>query len=323
MHQCMEQPPNYLIEADWKLVRAFVAVMRTGTLTKAAFELKTTQPTIGRQIRALETLAGESYFRRRGNRLEPTDRAHAMYAVAADVEASLTGLARTMTAPASGERRIVRVTSSVNLATNLVPRLLAQLAPLYADLSFEVSATDAVENLLRRDADIAIRLTRPSQSGLVALKVGELPIGLYASRSYIERMGLPNSIEALLEHRFVADTAGQDVRDGAKRLGLNSDKMMFALCSASPLVRFGAVQAGMGIGAAVRLMADAQPNLTRILPQIDVASLPVWLVAHDDLHRSNTLRRVFDGLRELLSNELTTAKRNLPHNSDEVPSDRP
>jgi DNA-binding transcriptional LysR family regulator len=272
-----------LLDADWKLVRAFVAVMRTGTLTKAAAELKTTQPTVGRQIRELETRAGESYFRRRGNRLEPTDRAQAMYAVAADVEALLTGLARTMTAPAVGEQTVIRVTSSVNLATNLVPRLLAQINKLYPNLTFEVSATDAVENLLRRDADIAIRLTRPLQGGLVAQEVGALPIGLYASWSYVERKGHPNSIEELPEHRFVADIGGRDVREGAKRLGLDPDKLKFALCSASPLVRFGALRAGIGIGAAVRSIADAYSDLTRILPQIEVATLPVWLVAHDDL----------------------------------------
>jgi DNA-binding transcriptional LysR family regulator len=125
-------------------------------------------------------------------------------------------------------------------------------------------------------------------------------IALYAARSYVAQHGQPNSIAEFPDHAFLANETASDVRNGASALGLDPDALRIVLCSENSSVRHAALRAGMGIGASFCWLGDRDPNLIRILPDVTVATLPVWLVAHEDLQRSHALRRVFDGLRRLL-----------------------
>jgi DNA-binding transcriptional LysR family regulator len=305
MHPCMERSgiPG-LPEADWRLIRAFVAVMRTGTLTQAAAQIGATQPTLGRQIRELERRAGEPFFLRRGKRLEPTDRARHLYDQACDIEVAVTGLARAFAAPANDTRTSVRITTSVIFATVLLPKLLQSMLPALPGIDFEIAASDSIENLLRRDADIAIRFVRPTQGQLIASRVTDVDIALYASKGYVAEHGLPHSITDLLQHSFVGNQTGADIRGGAAALGLDPAAIRIVLRSDNSKVRHAALREGMGIGAAFRLLGDREPDLVRVLPEVTVGTLPVWLVAHDDLRRSDALRRVYDALRLRLSDAL-------------------
>jgi DNA-binding transcriptional LysR family regulator len=297
IHQCMNfSPITDLPEADWRLIRAFVAVMRTGTLTKAASIIGTTQPTVGRQIRELERRAGEPFFLRKGKKLEPTARAHLVYAQANDVEIAVTGLARTIAAADLDVCKLVRITTSVIFATELLPSLLLSVLQSLPDVDLVIIASDSIENLLRRDADIAIRFVRPTQSQLIAKRLSDVNMGLYAAQSYVAQHGLPLSVAELPGHAFIGNENASDIRNGAAVLGLNPQAMRIILRSESSNVRYAALCAGVGIGAAWRWLGDRNPNLVQVLPNVSVATDPVWLVAHEDIYRSQSLRQVFDGL---------------------------
>jgi DNA-binding transcriptional LysR family regulator len=294
-------------EADWKLVRAFLAVMQTGNLTRAALQLGTTQPTVGRQIRELERLSGEVYFLRRGNRLEPTERAEAMFARARGVEASVTGLARALARPADAETATVRITSSSIFGVELLPRLLAGLLEAAPGVTFELHATDEVHDLLRRDADIAIRLFDPRQADLIARRVGVVTVGLYASTAYLDRHGRPTHLGDLAGHSLVASASGQEERLAAEAARVEIRPEHMRVRTDSFLVRNASIRAGLGIGPCHNWLAAELPDIERVLPGVDVGALPLWLVAHEDLRRSRNLRRVFDALLAALAERFSAA----------------
>ena len=285
-------------EADWRLVRSFVAVMKAGTLTGAARALGTTQPTVGRHVRELERLAGETYFLRRGNRLEPTDHARAMLARAFDVEGAVTVLARELAQPTRA-RATVRLTTSTTFGTHLVPRLLPGLLAAASGVEVEIAATDDVQDLHRRDADLAVRLVAPVQPDLIARRVGTVVVGLYATRGYLDRHGRPGTPAGLRDHAVIASRDGAEVRTLAERLGFPFPQRL-PVRSDEFVVRHGLLLAGLGVGACQDWLAALSPELERVLPGIEAARLPVWLVAHEDLRRSRSLRLVHDALLEEL-----------------------
>lgn len=285
-------------EAGWRLVRSFVAVMKAGTLTGAARLLGTTQPTVGRHVRELERLAGETYFLRRGNRLEATDHARAMFSRALDVEGAVTALARELAEPMRS-RATVRLTTSTVFGTHLLPRLLPALLARASGVEIEIIATDAVQDLHRRDADIAVRFVAPTQPDLIARRVGFVALGLYATRAYLDRHGRPSTPADLSRHVLIASRDGAEVRTVAERLGVLPPERL-PVRSDEFLVRHGLVRSGLGIGACQDWLAALAPELERVLPGVEAARLPVWLVAHEDLRRSRSLRLVHDALAEEL-----------------------
>lgn len=295
----MASRDNPSTEAGWQLIRSFVAVMKAGTLTAAARLLGTTQPTVGRHVRELERLAGETYFLRRGNRLEPTDHAQAMFARALDVEGTVTALARELAQPTRAQAT-VRLTTSMVFGTYLLPRLLPALLARAPGVEVEVIATDVVQDLYRRDADIAVRLIAPTQPNLIARRVGSVALGLYATRAYLDHHGRPATPAELRDHVLIASRNGLEVRTVAERLGLVPPPAHLPIRSDEMLVRDGLMRAGLGIGACQHWLAALAPDLERVLPEIDVARLPVWLVAHEDLRRSRSLKLIHKALAEEL-----------------------
>lgn len=287
-------------EADWRLVRAFVAVMQAGTLTGAARLLGTTQPTVGRQIRELEQLAGETYFLRCGSRLEPTEHAQMLFARALDVERAVTALARSLAQPHTSHSK-VRITTSEIFGTQLLPRLIPSLLSKVPDVEIEVTATDRVQDLHRRDADLAIRFVAPTQPDLIARQVGEVALGLYATPSYLDQHGRPRTPQDLVEHNLISSRDGSEIRTVAKRLGLDPLPNRMPVRSDDLLVRESFVRAGLGIGACHNWLAATVPGLERVLPDLDVVRLPVWLVAHEDLRRSRSMKALHDALADELA----------------------
>ncbi|WP_162242183.1 MULTISPECIES: LysR family transcriptional regulator [unclassified Rhizobium] len=297
MHGCMETVPLSPLEADWRLVRAFVAVMQAGTLTGAARQLGTTQPTVGRQIRALERMAGETYFLRRGVRLEPTDHAQVLFARALDVERAVTTLARSLATPQTSRSK-VRITTSEIFGTQLMPLLIPTLLAKVPGVEIEVIATDRLQDLHRRDADLAIRFVAPLQPELIARQVGEVSLGLYATPGYLDQHGRPRSPADLRDHTLISSRDGTEVRTVARRLGLDLRPDSMPVRSDELLVRDSFIRAGLGIGACHTWLATLVPGLERVLPDLDVIRLPVWLVAHEDLRRSRSLRLLHDALAD-------------------------
>lgn len=296
---------------EWPWLRSFVAVMNAGSLTAAAYALRTTQPTVGRHIRSLERQIGETLFDRTPDGFKPTSRATALYERAAAVEQAVTGLATSLSSGTAELSGLVRVTTSQIFAIELLPHLLSDLLVRHPRLQVEVIASDEVRNLLRREADVAVRFVRPVQPNVIATAAGEASFGLFAHRDYLARAGKPRTARDLRSqgHRLIGFEDAQATVDAVKRLGGDADAAQVQLRSDTFLVHVSALRAGCGIGACQLWLAARYPELERVLPDVDVSRIPIWIAAHEDLHRSRRIRAVFDHLTDRLRQEFPSGAR--------------
>lgn len=302
MHKRMDT--RMLVEGvDWSLIRAFVEVVRTGSLSAAARNLGQTQPTLGRQMRRLEELSGEPLFLRTGRELVPTDRARTLYESAGALESEMTALARAFAAGVNGPG-VVRIAASELFASRALPDLIRPILAEDPLLELEILAADRLEDLVRRDADIALRFVRPVQPELIAVKVADLPLGLYVARSLLEGRPAPRSLDDLSGWPWVSSRDGHEIIETAAELGHHVERRQLRVRSDSTLMWLSAVEAGLGVGAAPTWLGDNHCGLQRILPDFSPKALPLWLVANEDLHRSPRIRFVFDRLRDNLKRAL-------------------
>jgi DNA-binding transcriptional LysR family regulator len=283
---------------DWNLLRSFVAVVETGSLSQAAAQLDITQPSISRHMRELERLLGETLFDRRPSGMVAQGRALALYDTVRgmqDLARRAEGLMGDVPERIAG---LVRITTSVPFAVHVLPPWLTGLMHAQPELQIELRATQEIENLLRRDADIAVRFARPVQEGVIAQRVGQVFVGLYVSTAYAASHGVPATLPQAMSHLLIG---GGDIptRMGPSGVQLPRD-INFRFRTESELARLAAVEAGMGIGPVLVNIAQTQPDLRRVLADQVSIPLEIWLCGHDDLRRSARIRRVYDYLCERL-----------------------
>jgi DNA-binding transcriptional LysR family regulator len=205
----------------------------------------------------------------------------------------------------------VRISASELTAIHLLPPILTQIHTQYADIEFEVVASNDVSNLLNREADIAIRMVAPQQGELVTRKVSQLEVGIYAHKRYLRKHGTPKTLDELLK----CDLIGYD-RDGALRRGLVAagapkNALRFTFRSDNHEVCWQMVREGYGCGFITSMVAATDSNLVRLLPQAPVPSLPVWLTVHREVRSSRRLRIVFDALAIELKKLASPTKQSL------------
>jgi DNA-binding transcriptional LysR family regulator len=284
---------------DWNLLRSFVAVVETGSLSQAAAQLDITQPSISRHMRELERLLGETLFERRPSGMVASPRAMALYESVRGMQDLARRAEGLMGDAPKGVAGLVRITTSVPFAVHVLPPWLASLMQEEPELEIELRATQEIENLLRRDADIAVRFARPMQDGVVARRVGVVHVGLYVSTAYRDRLGVPATLdEAMSSHLLIG---GNDIPTRMGSTGMQLPReLSFRFRTDSELARLAAVEAGMGIGPVVVDVARMRPNLHRVLSEELNIPLEIWLCGHDDLRRSARIRRVYDFLCERL-----------------------
>ena len=306
MHECMAPSTPDTSDTDWRLIRAFVAVIETGSLTAAARRLGTTQPTVGRQIRDLETRSGDVLFLRRGTALEPTERARELFPRALEIDRAIAGLSEDFARPESPSGpRLLRLTLSTLFADEMLPGLLPEFWSANGGIELEILPTDTVQDLYRRDADIAIRHVEPRQPDLITRRLGDIGIGFYASRDYLARFGAPETPADLADHHFIALADKQDFERRAAALGLAGRLPARILRSDDLRHRLKLLRAGQGIGTCHHWIARRDDRLVRLLPEIEVDRLGVWIVANDDLRRSRHLRTAFDHLAAAIRRQIS------------------
>ena len=292
-------------EPSWDIYRTFAAVLREGSLSAAARVLGLTQPSVARHVEALEQAVGGTLFLRSQRGLSPTDLALSLQPYAEDLVATSAALLRTASASQGEIAGTVRITASEVVATEHLPPVLAAMRRRYPRLSIELVASDAVDDLLQRRADIAIRMVQPTQQALVARKLGVIQLGLYAHRDYLDLHGVPKSIADLADH----DLIGVDSRDTFSRTVLNAlpslDHADFALRVDKGVVQLAAIRAGFGIGICQVAIARQDAMLERVLPEEFVFELPLWIVMHEDLRSTGRYRAVFDALVDGLGHTVT------------------
>lgn len=293
----MAGPHSSSKDPDWRLVRAFVAVMQEGTLSAAARRLGTTQPTVGRQIRQLEETCGEVLFLRRGTSLEPTPAALGIHARAGDVDAAVRSLGRAFARLGeSEEARIVRITAPTLVADHLFPSILPDITEQVPRVQFHILPSDLVQDLQRRHADIALRLTEPTQPDLIARRIGRVELGFFATRRYLSLSGVPETAADLESHRLITPLDDAVVRAVLARAGLDPGSFEGAIRSDDLRYRHAMMKAGLGIATGHDWMARHDPDLVRILPDFTIDVFSVWLVATEDIRTSRALGAAYDAL---------------------------
>ena len=286
---------------DWSLIRSFLAALDQGSLLAAARLLKTSQPTLGRHIAELESQMGVVLFERTGRGLVPTATALQLAESARAMEAGALQLTRTLKRTQLQTTGTVRITASVPVAVQLMPPLLARMRLALPDIQVELVSSNQVSNLLRREADIAIRMVRPEQGTLVAKKIGTVGVGAYAHRSYLARRSPLRELPDLLQNDLIGNDADTSILRGFQAMGYAVGPEAFALRTDDFIVQWQAVRAGLGIGFVADYMARTDADVLRVLPGVlNVPDLPMWLAVHREIRTNRRIRAVYDFLADAL-----------------------
>ena len=295
---------THLARFDWSLIRSFLAVLDAGSLMGAARHTGAQQPTLSRHIGELETQLGAPLFERTGRGVVPTATALAIADAARQMEDGAQTLARTLAGRRDASRGSVRITTSEVAATWLLPEVLAALAEQEPGIQVELVASNALSNLLRREADIAVRMVRPTQSTLIARKLADFPIVAAAHSDYLARAGTPRMPADLLQHRLIGYDRDETIVRGFNELGLPLTRDFFALRTDSQVSYGRLVAAGAGIGFVAAYNIVHWPGVQPLLPMLKISPLPCWLAVHREIRGSKVVRRVYDFLAEAIPRRL-------------------
>ena len=289
MHFCMDLP-------DWTLIRSFLAVAEAGSLSAAARSTGVSQPTLGRHIQAIERALQVALFTRTAQGQALTEAGLALLPPARAMQAAAAELAMTARSRFAGVEGTVRITASRVVSQAILPPVLARLRAEEPGIQIDLIPSDTSENLLFGEADIALRMYRPTQPDLVARHLADLPLGLYAAKAYLDRKGRPASPADLMRLDFVGQDRMDQILRVMKALGIDVSRSFFPVRCDDPLTYVELVRAGCGLGGILRAIGDPDPLLERIDLIPGLPSLPVWLTAAPRLRQSPRLRRVWEAL---------------------------
>jgi DNA-binding transcriptional LysR family regulator len=291
MHFCMDWQA---VTFDWNQVRAFLVAAEEGSFSAASRALGLTQPTLGRQVSALENRLGVTLFERLGRSLSLTDSGLELL----DHVRAMGDAASRLSLTASGQSQRIEgrvcITATDIMAMYLLPDALRRLREMAPGIEIEVVASNDVRDLRRREADIAIRHGRPEQPDLIAKLLRETSVHLYASSDYLDQHGRPTSPSDISEAVFIGFEQSDRLLNRLNEIGLTLTKDNFKLISESGAVAWEMVRQGLGIGVMAKDVGDRTPGVECVLPDLDPITFPIWLVTHRELHTSRRIRLVFD-----------------------------
>jgi DNA-binding transcriptional LysR family regulator len=291
MQECMTKAP------DWDLWRSFLAVMQAGSLSGAARLLAIAQPTVGRHIESLETaLGGAPLFTRSPGGLLPTRAALALEPHARTMAAAADTLLRTASGEADAVRGAVRLTASEIVAAEILPAILTDFREAWPPVDIELVASNRLEDVLRRDVDIAVRMARPTQDALFARRVGAVELIFYAHRAYLQKHGEPRTLEDLRGHTLIGFDRIRPITAATLNLDFEVTRDLFALRTDSEVTQLACLRAGYGICPCQRRIAERDANLVPVLEGQFRFELEAWVVMHEDLKADRRMRLLFDHL---------------------------
>ena len=302
---------------DWALWRSFLAVADTGSLSAAARALGLTQPTIGRHIDMLEAAVGQTLFLRTPQGLAVTEAAAALVPDARAMQLTADSLARRASSAPGGRAGTVRIAASHVVGAEVLPIVLAPLLADHPGLAVELALSNDSADLWRQEADLAIRMVRPSQGSLVARRLESVPLGLFAHRAYLGRAGRPETETDLVGHVLIGPDGDPAALAGLEALGGLVGRQHLRLRSDSEAAQIASIRAGLGIGVMQAGIAARDPMLEPVLPGRAAWTLDVWLVLHEDLRRLPMVRLMADHLSAVLPAVLRTG-RMPPHSATAV-----
>lgn len=289
------------IDFDWNRLRGFLAAAEHGSLVSAARELRTTQPTLSRSIQALEEELGVVLFHRTPRGLVLTDTGSKLLERARSVSVAANDFGLAAEGRSDRLDGVVRITASEVFANYRLPNILARFRQSEPDIEIELVASNDELSLLRREADIAIRMYQPSQSELIARRVGEVELGAFASEAYLKRKATPVTTDNILEHEFIGYDRNDELIRGFHDAGLDIDRRFFKLRCENQVVCWQLVLAGAGIGFTQKQIGMNDPRVVPVLESHPMPSLPIWIAANPELKSSARIRRAYDFLADAIS----------------------
>ena len=283
-------------DIGWELYRSYLSVLQEGSLSGAARAMGVAQPTVGRHVAALEKSLGLVLFTRSQLGLLPTEAALALRSYAEAMSSTAAALKRAADSQGDGVRGTVRITASDVIGVEVLPPIVAQLQHAHPALRVELVLTNRVQDLLRREADIAVRMTQPKQESLIARHVGTVELGLHAHQTYLANRGSPATLAELTGHALIGfDQETPFVRSARKALP-PWQREAFSLRTDNDLAQLACIRAGAGIGVCQVGLARRDAQLVRVLPDQFTAGLDTWLTMHEDLRASPRCKVTFDAL---------------------------
>jgi len=289
----------------WELYRSYLSVLQEGSLSAAARALGVAQPTLGRHIATLEKSLGLTLFTRSHLGLLPTEAALALKGFAEEMNSTAAAMKRAAESQGAGIKGTVRITASEVMGVEVLPPIVAQLQNEHPALKIELVLTNRVQDLLRREADIAVRMTPPKQELLIARRVGMVEVGFHAHQTYLNEHGTPNSLQDLAQHVLIGfDEETPFVRTARKALPVWR-RDTFTLRTDNDLAQLALIRSGAGIGICQVVLAKRDPRLVRVLPNLFAFSMETWLTMHEDLRHSPRCKIAFDALLAGLQRHVT------------------
>jgi DNA-binding transcriptional LysR family regulator len=308
MHFCDSNDQNRrlpilkcMTEPDWNHLRAFLETAETGSLSAAARKLGQTQPTLSRNVAAIERSLGVTLFERTGPAMALTDAGHRLLESARAMGAAARDIAVAASGQSQAVEGLVSVSASDAVATWLLPPVLRRLREIAPGITMEIVTSNMLSDLRHREADIAVRHVRPTQPDLIGRLLYDASAGFYASRAWVAQHGHPRTPAQALGLDFIGvDRQGRYLEQLSQH-GLPLLPQQFRVLSENSVTSWMLVQQGLGIGVMMDEIAQQTPGVVRVLDEVPAVRFPVWLVTHRELRTARRIRIVFDALAQALA----------------------
>lgn len=282
----------------WSLIQSFLAVAETGSLSAGARASGQSQPTLGRHIQTLEQTLGTTLFDRHARGLSLSDTGTRLLPMARQMRSAMNQITLTAAGQSQALDGTVRITASVFASHHLLPPVLAHIRAVEPAIKLDLVPSDATENLLFREADIAVRMYRPTQLDIVTRHIADLGLGIFAARSYLDRAGRPENLKDILDHDIIGYDRNDLIIHTMNAMGWAVTRDDFAVRCDNQATYWQLVRAGCGIGFSQASVGRADPDVEELGLDLDIPPLPVWLAAHQAMRRTPRIRRVWDLLAE-------------------------
>ncbi len=286
---------------DWNQLRAFLETADTGSLSAAARKLGLTQPTLSRQVAAIEQSMGVTLFERVGKAMVLTSTGLDLLEHARAMGSAADALSLAATGRSQAVGGVVSVSATDIMASRMLPPLVKRLREKAPGIALEVISTDSLSDLQRREADIAIRHVKPEQPDLIARLVREVNAYFYASEAWVKAHGHPRTADDAANVPFIGSDRNGQYLGMLQHHGLRVSEENFCCYANHSVVHWGLVRDGIGIAPMMEDVARATPGVVRVFDDLPPVRFPIWLVSHRELRTSRSIRVVFEALADGLA----------------------
>ncbi|MEL6201989.1 MAG: LysR family transcriptional regulator [Pseudomonadota bacterium] len=286
---------------DWNQLQAFLETAERGSLSAAARALGLTQPTLSRQVKALEASLGVMLFERVGKSLALTETGMELLESAKKMGHAADDLSLAATGRSNAPEGLVSISASDGIAAFILPPIIRKLRQEAPGIRIDVVTSNHLSDLRRREADIAIRHVRPEDPELIGKLIRDASASFYATKSWVQKHGHPKTAEDAIDADFIGFDRELRFLQYLQQLGLKVSERNFPVISENSITSWSLMRQGLGIGVMMDDIVGDDPDLVRILEDVPSVQFPIWLVTHRELKTARRIRVVYDILAEGLA----------------------